>query len=182
MPNCILHIFWTAWLVVESCRSSGKLKCPASSRDLSPNKTFGASWNQNITPKQLKSCIRGEWDNISLSNLQQPVHKMLSVVRGVIQHCGKHAPVSTFSKHVAGIKLKMRIHFPKNISFSFYHFWYVAFVLFSVKHGFDFHLITLCFYLHFMQHPKFWGNGVVYWCCISEYTVKDGFDHLQWTS
>ncbi len=158
----------TAWLCSRRVRV---LNWPAYSPDLSPIENI---WRIKIcqrrprTLQQLETYIRQEWDQIPTPKLQKLITSMprrLQTVlkrRGDATHHGKHAPVPTILRPVAGIKFEMSSFCAYNCKISQFKHCYVLYVLLWIKYWLVWFEILLVFILFkFKKHPNISGIRVV---------------------
>ncbi len=99
----------TAWLHSRRVRL---LNWPACSPDLSPIENIWRIIKREIrqrrpqTLQQLETYIKQEWDQIPTPKLQKLITSMPRRLQTEMLHHGKHAPVPTILRPVAGIKFE----------------------------------------------------------------------------
>ncbi len=150
----------TAWLRSRRVRV---LNWPACSPDLSPIENIWHIITRKIrqrwprTLQQLETYIRQEWDQIPTPKLQKLITSMPRRLQTVLKeeemlHHGKHAPVPTILKPVAGIRFEMSSFCAYNCKISqFKHsLCYLCYIVNKILA----HVILNSFSFHFIQIKK----------------------------
>ncbi len=145
----------TAWLRSRRVRV---LNWTACSPDLSPIENIWCIIKRKIrqrrprTLQQLETYIRQEWDQIPTPKLQKLITSMprrLQIVLKRMLHHGKHAPVPTILRPVAGIKFEMSSFYAYNCKIP--QFKRLLCYLCSIVNKILAHVIWNSFSFHFIQ-------------------------------
>ncbi len=125
------------------------------------------------TLQQLETYSRQEWEQIPTSKLQKLITSMprcqfkLFWKEEEMQHHGKHAPIPTIVRPVAGIKFEIRSFCAKIVKFLSLNICYVIYVLLWIKYWlkwFESLLVLILFKLK--KYPNISGIQVVHYASI----------------
>ncbi len=145
----------TAWLCSRRVRVLNWL---AYSPDLSPIENIWCIIKQKIhrrwpqTLQQPETYIRQEWDQITTSKRPKLITSMLRRLQSVLKRWwdnGKHAPVPTILRRVAGIKFEMSTFCALNCKMS--QFKHLLYYLCSIVNKILTHMIWNYFSFHSIQ-------------------------------